>query len=150
MILDDLQFAMQYYPLHPGFRAAFECLQQTKLRDLPLGRRPLDGDRLFLLLARDPGRGRQGAKLEAHRKYIDIQLSLGGLEEIGWKPTSQCAQVVAPYDADRDIMFFQDKSDAWIALPPGKFMVLWPGDAHAPLAGQGELYKAVVKVAVDW
>jgi YhcH/YjgK/YiaL family protein len=103
---------------------------------------------VFALINRDPGRGRGGARLEAHRKYIDIQFLVAGSEEIGWRPTAECRQVAEKYDASRDIMFFSDLSEAWINLPVGKFMIFYPDDAHAPLASTGDNVKAVIKVAV--
>jgi YhcH/YjgK/YiaL family protein len=108
----------------------------------------LAGERLFALINRDPGRGRQRARLEAHRKYIDIQLLVAGTEEIGWRELGDCRQVDEAYDEARDIMFFADRPDAWINLPPGKFMIFYPQDAHAPLAAEGDNVKAVIKVAV--
>ena len=47
-------------------------------------------------------------------------------------------------------MFFGDAADSWLDLSGDKFLVFFPEDAHAPLAGMGGLKKAVVKVAVDW
>jgi len=150
MIQDRLENAERYYGLHPGFRVAFEFLKTQNLRELPLGRQEIDGTRLFVLVARDPGRGRAGAKLEAHRKYIDIQYVIAGDEVIGVQPTVECKAIAEPYNPARDIIFFADKVEKWISLPPGTFIVFFPEDAHAPLAGDGEVHKAVVKVAVDW
>jgi YhcH/YjgK/YiaL family protein len=148
MILDDLANAKRYYGLHPRIRAGLEFLERTNLAELAPGRHEIDGKQLYVLIGRDPGRGRAGAKLEAHRKYADIQLSIAGQEEIGWIPTSQCRQIEVPYDADGDGMLFADRPETWIALPPRKFTIFFPEDAHAPLGGQGELHKAVVKVAL--
>ena len=108
----------------------------------------IDGDRVFALVNRDPGRGRSGARLEAHRKYIDIQYLVSGREEIGWRPTRACREVTEPSVAEGDIMFFGDASQTWIDLPVGKFMIFWPEDAHAPLAAEGDNLKVVIKVAV--
>jgi beta-galactosidase beta subunit len=47
-------------------------------------------------------------------------------------------------------MFFADRPETWAAVEPGSFVILYPQDAHAPLAGAGEIRKAVVKVALDW
>ena len=112
----------------------------------------MQGDKLFLLLNTDPGRGREKAVLEAHRKYIDIQFTVFGCEDIGWRQIQKCAQVVKPYDADRDIAFFSDAPEAWVDVPTGTFAVFFPEDAHAPLAAVAgtELLKAVMKVAVQW
>ncbi len=101
MILDDLTSAARYFSLHPGFRQGLEFLARPDLQSLASGRIDLDGDRLFALVNRDPGRGRHGTRLEAHRKYIDIQLLVAGGEEIGWRPTAECRQVTEAYDASR-------------------------------------------------
>ena len=149
MILDDLANAARYFDLHPGFRQGLQFLAQSDLLSLDGGKHELDGERLFALINRDPGRGREGARLEAHRKYIDIQLLVSGNEEIGWRPTDECRHVTEPYDASRDILFFADPPHAWIHLPVGKFMIFYPEDAHAPLASTGPNVKAVIKVAVS-
>jgi biofilm protein TabA len=148
MILDELENAARYHQLHPGFRRGLEFLTRTDLADLNGGRHELDGDRLFALINRDPGRGHQGARLEAHRKYIDIQMLVAGSEEIGWRPTAECSRPCEPFDKARDIIFFSDAPHAWINLPVGKFMIFFPEDAHAPLASTGDNVKAVIKVAV--
>ncbi len=148
MILDDLKNAGRYLNLHPGFRRGFEFLARKDLASLDSGRYELGGDGLFALINRDPGRGRGGARLEAHRKYIDIQLLVEGSEEIGWRPTAECRKLAEPYVAERDIMFFSDAPLAWIPLAVGKFMIFYPEDAHAPLAAIGPNVKAVIKVAV--
>jgi YhcH/YjgK/YiaL family protein len=147
MILDDLSSAARYAGLNPGFAAGFEFLARRDLEQLDGGRHAIDGERVFALVNRDPGRGRQGARLEAHRRYIDIQFLVSGREEIGWRPTAECRRPSEAYCAERDIMFFADDPATWIALPTGKFMIFYPEDAHAPLAAEGPNLKVVIKVA---
>lgn len=149
MILDDLQAASRYDALHPLFRLGMEFLGRPDLESLTGGRHEIDGDRVFALVNRDPGRGHAGARLETHRKYIDIQYLVSGREEIGWRPTDQCQQVSEPYSDTRDILFFADQPQTWIELPVGKFMIFYPQDAHAPLAATGDNLKVVIKVAVQ-
>ena len=148
MILDDLKNAPRYDKLHEGFSLGFEFLLRPDLASLDSGKYELDGEHLFALINRDPGRGHAGARLEAHRRYIDIQLLVDGSEEIGWRPTAECQALTDPYDPSRDIMFFSDAPYTWIRLPVGKFMIFYPDDAHAPLAATGDNLKAVIKVAV--
>jgi beta-galactosidase beta subunit len=52
------------------------------------------------------------------------------------------------YDAEKDIVFFDDAPETWFRVPAGSFAVFFPEDAHAPLAGEGEVRKVIVKVAV--
>ena len=150
MILDRLTCWQRYAALHAGFEAAFRSLAESRVTDLPAGRHNVDGDRLYLMINRESGRGREGARLESHRRYIDIQLTLAGPEEIGWLPLGDCGQPDQPFSAERDIAFYAARPQTWLAMPAGTFAIFYPDDAHAPLAGQGQLHKAVAKVAVEW
>lgn len=144
MVLDQLANAARYAGLHPRFARAFEAL--ANVHSLPDGRHDIDGDRVYLLLQGGDGKGRKAARLEAHRAYIDIQLTLEGIEEIGWSPVAACRP--SDFDTARDIGFFDDRPHVWLTLPPGHFAIFFPTDAHAPLGGMGKVRKAVVKVAV--
>ncbi|MBN1481776.1 DUF386 domain-containing protein [candidate division KSB1 bacterium] len=146
MILAPLEQAGEYIDLHPGFVRAFEFLQQENIDTLSPGRYDLAGDTLFAIVSRDSGKTRQQARLEAHRKYIDIQYVIAGVEEMGWRPTAECTQIATPYDIEKDIMFFNDVPKTWTIVPPGSFVIFFPKDAHAPMVGTGEIHKIVCKV----
>jgi YhcH/YjgK/YiaL family protein len=158
MILDKLNAADRYSSLHPAFARAFMFLREAKWEDLlstapnaerHSTRHPLDGERMYVSIDHLQGRGREGARLEAHRRYIDIQFTIEGHEEIGWKPLGDCAATAGAFDAARDVTFFSDRPDSWLSLPAGHFAIFFPEDAHAPLAGRGTLKKAIVKIAID-
>ena len=147
MVLDTLVQSGRYAGLHPSFARAFTFLRTADLASLPPGRHDIDGDRMYVSIDHVEGRGREGARLEAHRRYIDIQLTIDGDEEIGWSPLASCEHPT-PFDAAKDAGFFDDRPGAWLAVPRGTFAIFFPQDAHAPLAGHGRLKKAIVKVAV--
>ena len=149
MILDRLENADRYAALHPGFARGLAFLAEARRLDLPEGRHEVDGDRIYAVVARAAARSRARAALEAHRRYIDIQFVLSGVEEIGWRSRAECNLTREPYDVARDIEFFADPPTAWVTVEPGAFAVFFPEDAHAPLAGSGEVRKIVVKVAVE-
>ncbi|MGH9412077.1 MAG: YhcH/YjgK/YiaL family protein [Vicinamibacterales bacterium] len=146
MVLDQLANTSRYVGLHPLFARAFAFL--ADVRALPPGRHDIDGDRLFVLMQEENGRGHKGARLEAHRAHIDIQLTLDGIEEIGWSPLAAC-RPAGEHNREEDIAFFDDRPHVWFTLPPGHLAVFFPQDAHAPLGGMGKCRKAVVKVAID-
>jgi YhcH/YjgK/YiaL family protein len=148
MVVDQLARASRYEKLHPLFAQAFAFLQAGGLSALPDGQHAILEDRLFAIIARGQGRGREQSPLEHHRRYIDIQYVVAGGDEIGWLPTSECRRMASPYEADKDIGFFHDRPATWLILPPGHFAVFFPEDAHAPLAGQGPVHKAVIKVGL--
>jgi biofilm protein TabA len=148
MIIESLEQCDRYRHLHPGFAAAFDFVRSSDIGALAPGRHVIDGDRLYLSIDHTEGRGRTAARLESHRRYIDIQLTIDGDEEIGWRPLSLCLAPATPFDEQRDIRFYDDVPESWVAVPPGRFAVFFPEDAHAPLAGTGLLKKAIFKIAV--
>jgi YhcH/YjgK/YiaL family protein len=148
MIIDDLARAPRYAGLHPLFAQAFEFLQRPDVAALPDGKHAIAGERLFVIVARGQGRGAEQALLEFHRRYIDIQFVVAGTDLIGWLPTPSCQRVSTEYDEAKDVGFFYDRPATWLSVAAGQFAVFFPEDAHAPLAGQGAVHKAVVKVAV--
>lgn len=150
MILDRLSEAERYFSAHPAFATAFQYLRNTDFSQLPTGRNEIDGDRMYVVINRQPGRGHDGAKFESHRRYIDIQLTLGGTDDMAWRSLDSCSQMIGEFDAQKDIVFYSDAAETWLTVPPGTFAVFFPQDVHAPLGGTGDLVKAVMKIAVDW
>jgi len=147
MIFDTLANANRYADLHPLFPLAFEFLRNTDLKALVPGRYPVDGERLFAIVESAPGRSREQAKLECHRKYIDIQMVLEGADEMGWKPLQDCREPIADYRAEKDIQFFHDDPASWIVTPPGAFCIFCLQDANAPLVSDGQIRKVILKIA---
>ena len=149
MILDVLENAHRYLPLTNGFAKAFEFLMRSDLKELPVGRYEIDGERVYGIVSKDIGRKKEDALLETHEKYIDIQLVLAGTDDMGWKPKSSCKHPSEKYGQETDIQFFTDKPDAWLSTESGTFAIFFPEDAHMPLISSGQIHKVVVKVAAN-
>ena len=149
MIFSTLSQAERYAKLHPLFPRAFDYIRNTDLNKLTVGIHPIIDKRLFVIVEEEQGRSREDAKLECHRKYIDIQLVLEGTDEMGWKPLADCHQPIDDYSEERDIRFFNDAADSWISTPKNSFCIFFPEDAHAPLVSTGKIRKCVFKIAVD-
>lgn len=148
MIVDALANTARYACLHPDFQQGFAFLQRPDLSRLPDGRHDIAGERLFALVSRTGGRGRAAAKLEAHRRYIDIQYIVSGVDVIGWRELSTCVRPESEFSVANDCIFFTDPSELWLDLGAERFAIFFPQDAHAPLAGEGPVHKIVIKVAV--
>lgn len=148
MILDILDNADRYNALHNNFTKAFQFLKRTDLKTLAEGRYDIDGDHVFAIVAKDQGREKNEAQLEFHNKYIDIQMVLEGVDEMGWKARCACTGIENPYDPENDIQFVADTPTAWAKTEPGHFAIFFPEDAHLPLIGKGIIHKIIVKIAV--
>ena len=149
MILDRLERAELYNTLNPHLVRAFAFLRQEGLKDLPDGRVDIDADNLYAVVLRAQGQPAEKAKLEVHRKYIDVQYLLSGSDQMGWKDIKLCANSRGPYDPQADAQIFDDTPSASLNVGPGDFAVFFPHDAHAPGIGTGPFHKVVVKVAVE-
>lgn len=148
MILDSLQNAIDqkqlYNSMHPLFAQALDFLATA--HTLPDGRYDLSGDDLFVTIGPSTMRPATDAQLEAHDKYIDIQLLMSDKETYGWAIRTQCHQVSIGYDSQKDIIFYADKPMSYINLESGQLVIFFPNDSHAPLIGQGFVRKAIAKI----
>jgi YhcH/YjgK/YiaL family protein len=148
MILDIFANADLYAPLHPRFATAFDFLSKGDIENLPVGRYEIDGDFVYAMVQRGAGRSREEAFLEAHDRYMDIQLVLNGTDDMGWSPRSMCGEITKPYDDTADVAFYGDAPSAWISVRAGSFVIFFQGDAHLPSISSEEIHKVVVKIAV--
>ena len=143
MILDSLQRAQLYFSLHPLFKEAFTFLRKEAFQP---GKHPFGNQGMFYLYDEIDGKGRGGVFLEAHQKYIDIQLILEGVDEMGCRALEDCRDISTPYNREKDIVYYRDPPLFWMPVFAENFAIFFPHDAHAPLGGTTPLRKVVIKV----
>lgn len=147
MIWNKLCDSERLCQLHPGFAAAFDFLHRQDLAELPVGTYEIDGKRVYAMIQKGIGKGVTVARLETHRRYIDIQYTISGNETIGCAMAAQCLPDTDGWNLEKDVVFFREQSEFLLPVPPGYFSIFFPEeDAHAPWAGTGEIHKAVIKV----
>ena len=147
MILDTLKNKEQYASLHPRFKAVFDYIDTHDLASMELGRHDIDGDNIFVMVQEIELRPREQARLELHRKYIDIQLVLRGPEEVfGWSEKKDCLTAETEFDEAKDIQLFTDKPQCFYTVREGQFSILYPEDGHAPMLGEGVVKKCIFKI----
>jgi biofilm protein TabA len=148
MIIDVLDNAEKYHPLNPRFVEAFRYLRTPAAKTLTSARFEIEGEKIFATSSHKQGKKKSEADLEVHRKYVDIQFIIEGVDSMGWKPLRECSKILSAYDEEKDVAFFHDEPLLWCAVPAGSFAIFFPDDAHAPMVSEGEVYKVIVKVAV--
>ncbi len=149
MIIDTLKNAPKYFKVHPLFEKAFEYIRQTDLINTADAKVEV-GEGLKAIFSNAPGKTKEAstAKFECHNKNIDIQVCIHGVETIGWKPRESCVAPNGEYNAEKDVLFYSDKPDMFFQLIDGQFAIFFPEDVHAPMIGEGDIKKLVMKVKV--
>ncbi len=147
MILDLLAHASRYTTLLPGLSDAFAFVQRPDVGQLPDGRYPIDGERVFALVQTYETKPVTDGFPEAHRRYADVQVVIAGTEWFGYAPLTD-QPIHIPYDADRDILFVRSETSLY-RLVPGAFALFFPHDAHLPsrtLTTPERVRKIVIKI----
>jgi len=148
MIVDNLSSASKYTSLNPLFAKAFAYISSVDLASLEVGKFDIDGDKLRGIVSDKNGvmPEESTAKFECHNTHIDIQVCIRGRERIGWKPRGSCIAPRGEYNAEKDVLFYDDAPDMFFGLTDNQFAIFYPEDVHAPMIGEGSIKKLVVKV----
>lgn len=148
MIKAKLGDAKKYAAVHPEFAMCFETLCEIS-KNFEVGEIK-KGDVRFLC-QKYATKDAAEKKLEAHRKFIDIQFLVSGTEKVFFGDLSDFA-VKVPYNAEKDAEFLDGDLRDFAILRAGEFAVFFPEDAHKPGCKADEsaleVEKVVVKVPV--
>lgn len=147
MIIDTLDNAAKYYNVHPLFQKAFEYIKTQDLKSLEVGKFDIS-EGLKGAIAEKEGMTAEdsASKFECHDNHIDIQLCITGPEIIGWRPRSKCSSLKGEYNAEKDVLFYNEAPDMHFTLNDNQFAIFFPEDVHAPMISEGVVKKMVVKV----
>lgn len=148
MVLDDIKNSSHYHLLGPLFKKAFDFLTTPDFKTLPLGKREIQGDDLFVILMEYETKDPQECIMENHKKYCDIQVMLRGEEFMGVKLFSGQTPTTA-YDETKDAAFYKPEFDSLVKVKEGQFTIFFPHDLHMPSMKTGtpqKILKAVFKV----
>lgn len=149
MIIDTIQNAPKYFSVHPLFAKAFEFIGQTDLANAVDGKSDI-AEGLKAIFSSKPGMSAEASvsKFECHNKHIDIQLCIHGVEQIGWKPREKCSNENGGYNPEKDVQLYHEIPDIYFQLTDGQFAIFFPEDVHAPMIGDAEIKKLVIKVKI--
>jgi YhcH/YjgK/YiaL family protein len=150
MIVDTLLNAGMYKTHNAGIDKAFEYLLNTDFDNVAPGKYEVDGDNVFAIVNEFETKDKTICEVEAHRKYIDIQYLVKGVELFGYAPLN--GQVpIQDYDAANDVAIFNEEV-SYIRLEAGMFIIFFPSDLHQPEVRQYEpvmVKKVVMKIKVS-
>lgn len=128
MIIDNLSNFELYISLHKDFKLVYDYIKTHNLADMKCGRYELRGADVFFNLQEYETKPVQ--KLEAHKKYIDIQIVIKGAEYMGYTNLDKTT-VIEEYDEEKDVMFLEGSVDK-LRADNKNFLIFYPDDAHMP------------------
>jgi YhcH/YjgK/YiaL family protein len=149
MIIDKLSNSHLYSNLSERINKAFDYLKKTDFSKTELGRYDIDDDNIFSLVNEYNTKDENEGKLEAHKKYIDVQFVAEGEELMGYAPLEN-QKIIDEYNEKNDITFFSGKK-SFTLVKEGMFAIFFPTDVHLPgikVKEKSHVKKVVVKVKV--
>ena len=150
MIVDKIENAGLYSNLGKRIKESFNYIRQTDFKMLQPGRYDIDGNNIFALISEYHTKAEAEGKLEAHKKYIDVQYVIAGEELMGYTPLGN-QQTLEAYKEENDIIFYKGEK-VFIKVIEGMFAVFFPEDVHMPgisVNQKSPVKKLVIKVKVD-
>lgn len=151
MILDSLDRLHAYACLHPRFAKAIDYITKANYNELPTGEIKWEGEDIRAIIIHDQLVEEKASTdyFECHNTFIDIQVVYEGVEKVGWKSRASCQYPRGEYNAEKDVLFYEDTPELFFEIKPRHFTIYFPNDVHAPMIGEGPVKKMVVKVRVN-
>ncbi len=128
VILAPVAHLERYAAVHPRSARAAAFIRQTAWRPSPLGDIRSTATSWHVSIDHKDGRGRDGARLEAHRRYFDGQVTLSGHE--GYSGGARSPDALArrgEFSTEHDIAFVDDPPEVWAPVPAGSVRRVLPG-----------------------
>ena len=151
MIADKIENLSAYPQLAVYEADLVGFLDKMKRENLPDGRYDLRGDELFALVQRYETRPLEGARMESHKLYADLQYIHSGREWIYVDFTDELT-VYEDRTPGADILFYEIRPNkGGTLLSAGMFGYYGPQDAHMPcimVDGPEKGIKVVFKIRV--
>lgn len=153
MIFDKMDNISDYFEELPLLKKVEEFVADFNHKKLSDGTYEIDGKRVFAMIQSYRTKQQtQEMMFEAHKKYIDLQYIVNGIEKIRWAKLDKVDLVEERYSSGGDIAFYEGDAMFDFTLTKGTFLLLYPEDAHLPgLSAQKDINvrKIVFKIQVD-
>lgn len=130
-----------------------EYLQKTDFSKLAVGKYEIEGSSIYALVQEYQTAPKAEKKVEAHRKYIDIQYIVQGNEVIGFAPFSPESEVKENLLDQKDGIYYKSvKGEMDLVMSGGMYAIFFPEEIHRPGCNYEngfQVKKVVVKIAMD-
>lgn len=150
MVVDSLKNIELYKGLSPDIYAGLLFLSDAK-EDIELGIYPIN-DNVKAIVSSYETIDHFVRGYESHKRVIDIQYPIKGLERVKWSPI-EGMNINIPYNESEDRTFLKDPSEqgTHVDIGNGIFAIMFPEDGHSPQhkVKKRELIKKItIKVSI--
>lgn len=153
MIFDKMDNISDYFEEMPLLKKVADFVIDFNDKKLPDGTYEIDGKRVFAMVQSYRTKQQTPEMMfEAHKKYIDLQYIVNGMEKIRWAKLDKVTLVEEQYSSGGDIAFYEGDAMFDFTLTKGTFLLLYPEDAHLPgLSDRKDINvrKIVFKIQTD-
>jgi YhcH/YjgK/YiaL family protein len=133
MIFDKMDNISEYFEELPSLKKVKEFVDDFNKNDVADGTYNIDGERVYAMVQSYRTKQQTPEMMfEAHRKYIDLQYIVSGIEKIRWAKLDTVTMVEEKYSSGGDIAFYEGESMLDFTLTKNTFLLLKPEDAHLP------------------
>ena len=147
MIYANLSDAPTYRGVHPRLDRVLDLLTDGFLSSVPTEKQELEGEALFVTRFDISTSADESRLFEYHRRYLDVFVTVAGRERIDIaSPEALELQL-----QQGDYWGAKGKAEQSVELCPGRFLVLFPGDAHRPgmaVKGEENISRIVFKILI--
>lgn len=149
MVLDSLKTFNNYTSMHTHFSDVVKFLKNRNIFSLTPGKYQINSAGCYGSVSEYLSKDIREGFIEYHKRFIDIQILLKGIEKTGICFKEDCRDL--GYDSDNDFGKLEGTFD-FITLRQGNFAIFFPHDGHMPQIKYGdepeEIRKLVIKVPV--
>lgn len=141
-------YAEQYRLNQAEWDAAFAWLADPASRELPAGRYEIT-EKTYAKVQIDSTRLQMN--FEDHHQGIDLFYIVEGSELVNVARPEMMTGLVSAYNEAKDVEYYQSASEFTpVVLTPGKYIILFPSDAHQPMlapdGNRAPIHKLIVKL----
>ncbi len=148
MIIDKLQNCALYFSVNDKFEKAFAFIKKAVAEELPAGKYEIDGKELYASVLEYNSKAKADAKFEGHRKYIDIQYIVSGIEEIAVANIAK-VEKKTEYNEEKDVEFYELCGKETVGvIEAGEYGIFLPEDIHQPSVAFKGVSAPVKKIVV--
>ncbi|MCI6151792.1 MAG: YhcH/YjgK/YiaL family protein [Fusobacterium perfoetens] len=146
MIVGKLKNIGLYKGLSENLDKAIDSILKGEYKKGNIGKNIVDGEKVFFNVQEiDSTKDIEEAYFETHKRYIDIQIVIDGVENYGVLLSDEGLEVAEPFNYENDFGLFKKSPETIFTLSPEDFIIFFTDEPHMPCLKVNEK-KSIKKV----